>query len=227
MEKYKLIILIPSFNELKGLKKIILKIKKISDVLVLDDCSTDQTSYWLKVNKIDYIKNKKNLGYTKNILNGMKYTLKNLPKYNYILTMDADGEHKISNIKKTINLIKKSQKLSMVVGVRNKKNRYIETILSKLFFYRYGTSDPLSGFKVYQRDFLKRFIKKISNKYFLIDFIYYAIVNKKIINIQNIEVDKRYGPSKIGNIFISNLKLLVCFKLLFYRRNTRQHKIYR
>ena len=131
MEKYKLIILIPSFNELKGLKKIILKIKKISDVLVLDDCSTDQTSYWLKVNKIDYIKNKKNLGYTKNILNGMKYTLKNLPKYNYILTMDADGEHKISNIKKTINLIKKSQKLSMVVGVRNKKNRYIETILSK------------------------------------------------------------------------------------------------
>jgi hypothetical protein len=221
LAKHKIIILMPSFNELKDLKKIILEIKKISDVLVLDDCSTDKTSHWLKTNKISHLKNKKNLGYTKNILNGMKYTLKKLPKYDYILTMDADGEHKASNIKKTINLLKKQKRLSMIVGVRNKKNRYIEKILSKLFFYKYGIFDPLSGFKVYQKDFLKNFIKKISDRYFLIDFIYYAIINKKTISHQNIKVSKRLGSSKIGNVFISNLKLLVCFKLLFYRKNTK------
>ena len=110
MAKHKIIILVPSFNDLESLKKIILKIKKKNDVLVLDDCSTDQTLNWLKKKKINFIRNKRNLGYTKNILNGMKFTLTNLPSYNYILTMDADGEHKISNIKKIIKLLEYKKK---------------------------------------------------------------------------------------------------------------------
>ena len=226
MAKYKIIILIPSFNELKDLKKIILEIKKISDVLVLDDCSTDQTSHWLKVNKVNYIKNKKNLGYTKNVLNGMKYTLENLPKYNYILTMDADGEHKISNIKRIINSLQINSKASMIIGVRDKKNRYIETIISKLFNYKYNILDPLSGFKIYKKNFLEKFIKKISTNFFLVDFICYALSNKKTISFQKIKVSKRSDSSRIGNVFSSNLKISPCLKLLFYDLNKFEYKKY-
>ena len=77
MENNKIIILIPAFNELKTLKIICKKIKKLNyRFMILDDCSTDKTSMWLDKEKINYIKNKINLGYEKNIINGIKYILK-------------------------------------------------------------------------------------------------------------------------------------------------------
>ena len=60
LEKYQVIILIPSHNEIDTLKKICQDIKKLRlKVIVIDDGSTDGTSYWLKKNQFNYIKNKK------------------------------------------------------------------------------------------------------------------------------------------------------------------------
>ena len=224
MAKHKIIILVPSFNDLESLKKIILKIKKKNDVLVLDDCSTDQTLNWLKKKKINFIRNKRNLGYTKNILNGMKFTLTNLPSYNYILTMDADGEHKISNIKKIIKLLEYKKKISIIVGVRNKFNRYIEYLISSIFYHKYRVLDPLSGFKIYEKNFLKKFVNKVSDKYFLIDLVYLANLNKKIVKLKKIQVNKRNNSSRIGNFLFANIKLLPCIKWLFYSQNILQNK---
>ena len=39
-----LIVLIPAFNESKSIKKVILTAKKIAEVIVVDDCSQDETS---------------------------------------------------------------------------------------------------------------------------------------------------------------------------------------
>ena len=58
-KKSKFLILIPTFNELKNLKKFIKKVKKLAPVCILDDCSTDETSDWLIKNKINFITNKK------------------------------------------------------------------------------------------------------------------------------------------------------------------------
>ena len=58
-----LIILIPVFNEQKNLKKTILASKKIADVLVVDDCSTDKTNIISKKNSDYLIRNKRNRGY--------------------------------------------------------------------------------------------------------------------------------------------------------------------
>ena len=44
----------------------------------MDDCSSDNTSKWLKENKIHFIRNKKNLGYELSTIIGIKYILKNL-----------------------------------------------------------------------------------------------------------------------------------------------------
>ena len=57
-----LIILIPVFNEQKNLKKTILASKKIADVLVVDDCSTDKTNIISKKNSDYLIRNKRNRG---------------------------------------------------------------------------------------------------------------------------------------------------------------------
>ena len=60
LEKNKVIILIPSHNEIKTLEKICLEIKKLRlKFLVIDDASNDGTLLWLKKKNINYIKNKK------------------------------------------------------------------------------------------------------------------------------------------------------------------------
>ena len=91
MENNKIIILIPSYNELPTLKIICNKLLKLKyDFLVLDDCSTDKTDYWLESKKINFIKNKNNLGYEINLIDGFKHIIEKT-KYTHIITFDGDG----------------------------------------------------------------------------------------------------------------------------------------
>ena len=116
---YSLIVLIPSFNELHNLKKFITKLNKSYKVLVIDDCSQDETSKWLKKNKISYLKNKSNIGYEKSLIKGFKYIIKN-NNTKIIITMDADGQHNFHNIKNFIKIYNKN-KCDLVIGSREKK----------------------------------------------------------------------------------------------------------
>jgi len=53
LEKNQVIILIPSYNEIKTLKKICLEIKKLHlNFLVINDASNDGTLQWLKKKKL-------------------------------------------------------------------------------------------------------------------------------------------------------------------------------
>ena len=142
-----LIILIPVFNEQKNLKKTILASKKIADVLVVDDCSTDKTNIISK--KFDYlIRNKRNRGYDYSLKRGIKEILKNHDK-NFIITIDGDGQHPINEILSLYNLLK-VRKVDLIIGSRNKFNRISEHIVS--FFSRLFINilDPYSGMKGYR-----------------------------------------------------------------------------
>ena len=70
------LIIIPSYNEIRSLKKIFKHFKKNKfNFLVLDDHSSDGSHEWLK--KISsFIRNKTNIGYERNILKGFRYALK-------------------------------------------------------------------------------------------------------------------------------------------------------
>ena len=203
----------PSYNELESLKSIIPKIKNKINLLVLDDCSSDDSKKWLSKKKINFIRNNVRKGYIGNLKTGFKYILKNRLNYDYILTMDADNEHKVS----CINLFKKIVKRNptIAIGTRNKKNRFLEYILGIFFQIKYKIKDPLSGFKLYKTEFINRNINKIDNELIGLDLLCNCLLNRnnKIIQIP-ISVNKRKGSSRFGNIFSSNLKILKCFKLL-------------
>ena len=80
--KFNFKILIPSFNELKSLKKIIYQFNSMKeidirrDILILDDCSTDKTKIFLKKNKINFLRNNQNIDYENNIIKGINYLKK-------------------------------------------------------------------------------------------------------------------------------------------------------
>ena len=201
-----LIILIPSFNELNNLKKFIKEIHKRYKVLIIDDCSSDNTSTWLKKNKINFIKNKKNIGYEQSLIKGLKI-LSKVKKVEKIITMDADGQHKIKHIKKFIN-VSNNKNPDLIIGSRKKKNRFIESIISKIFQMKYSLEDPLSGFKLYKREKLKEMKFDNFKKFFLVDLVLEFIKKKyKVISI-NIETNKRFDNPRVGDLMDTNFKMI-------------------
>ena len=215
MEKDQIIILIPSHNEIDTLKKICLDIKKLHlKIIVVDDGSNDGTSHWLRKNSFNFIKNKKKIGYEKSLVFGINYIVKK-SKAKYLITFDADGEHQVKDLIKIINNLKKKD-VDMIIGNRNKFNRWSEYILSFLFFIKFGIKDPLSGFKVYSIQKLKYLKNKIKNNSYLIDIILQFKKKKFILKNIPIKVNKRVDNPRVGNNLLINLKILSLTKFIFF-----------
>ena len=70
--------------------------------------------------------------------------------------MDADGQHKLKYVS-LINKICDKNDADLVVGIRERKNRNIEKIISYIFKKKYEINDPLSGFKIYKTKTLFQF----------------------------------------------------------------------
>ena len=95
---------IPAYNEEKNIAKIIVKLKKMVDqILVCDDGSTDSTCAIAESLGVTVIKHPKNLGYGSAI---RSIFLKAREINSEVLvTIDADGQHKIEDIGKVIKPI--------------------------------------------------------------------------------------------------------------------------
>jgi len=206
-----IIILIPSYNELPNLKKILEKNKKL--FFIVDDCSNDKTEIFLKKRKISYIRNKKKLGYEESLLKGMNYIIKKYKKKKIICTVDGDNEHPVKIVNKISKLFLKND-CDILICNRKIKNRFLEKILSILFYKKYKISDPMSGMKIYRISSLKKIINSVSNKFFLVDLLYLGIKKKfKIINYE-IQTERNLKNSKVGFGFKIQLKIIKIFKFL-------------
>ena len=213
MKKLNLIILIPCFNEKKTIIKILNLIKKKKlKYLVIDNNSNDGTKEILKKNKINYKVNRVK-GYESTVLYGFKYILKNNPDFDYIITLDADGEHKVDEIRLFIKTL--SKKPDIIIGNRNRKNRFLEAIISILFKIKFDISDPLSGYKAYSKKIIED-LKHYKHNLFLTDIIQLNHKKRKLVNIK-ITSPKREGDSKQGSTFHTNMKILKIFCLTLLR----------
>ena len=209
----KVLVLIPSFNEKSSIIKILKKIKQ--DVLVLDDFSSDGTLKLIKSIKKDKLKiisNKKNYGYEKNLLNGFKNIIKK--DFEYVVTFDADGEHDTRDIIRIEKYLIKND-VDMLIGVRSKKNRLVEKVVSFFFKLFFSVEDPLSGFKAYKIKKLKKIINEIKYNYFLVDII--RIFKKRNYRIDTLNINSKKLKKRIPRIrnnFFVRLKILKCIGLL-------------
>lgn len=209
------IILIPAFNELDSLKKVIKSCPNNWKILVVDDCSKDKTINFLKKKKIQYIKNKKNLGYEKSILKGFNYALKS-KKFEFIATLDSDGEHNPKYLNKMMKIMI-NKNLDMVVAERSNYNRTSEAIIGKIYNLKFNISDPLSGYKLYRKESLSLVIKKIKTCFFLVDIINLIKHNSgKIGSLYTVSKKRKEGKPKVGGNFFVNLKILILIILFFY-----------
>ena len=112
----KIIVGIPAFNEEKNIASIITRLSGVVDtILVCDDGSTDLTSEIAKKMGVLVIKHEKNLGYG-GAIRSIFLKAKEMDG-DILVTFDADGQHRIEDIKNVVNPIVK-ENADLVIGSR-------------------------------------------------------------------------------------------------------------
>ena len=222
MSTEKILIIIPTFNEIENISEIIISIFDTGlsiNILVVDDQSPDGTGQEVKKlmktfpNRLflESRLGKKGLGSA--YIDGFKWALKS--DYKYIFEMDADFSHQPKELKSMIKIL--DSNVDLVIGSRyvngvNVVNWPLGRILLSYFASFYvqfitgmPIKDPTAGFVGYKRRVLEAIdldkIKFIGYA-FQIELKYKAWIKNFLIKEHPIIfINRVYGKSKMsGNI---------------------------
>ena len=96
-----LLIVIPAYNEAKNLGAVLDALRaeetaRAADVLVVNDASKDETAAVARAHGARCVSFMYNMGYGAGLQLGYKYAVRN--GYRYVIQMDADGQHDVSNV---------------------------------------------------------------------------------------------------------------------------------
>ncbi|MBA9086784.1 glycosyltransferase involved in cell wall biosynthesis [Fontibacillus solani] len=164
-----ILLIIPAYNEAQNIANVIAEIKQdlsYVDILVVNDCSTDDTLQTLMlIEDIVVVSLPVNLGYSGALQTGFKYAVEK--DYEIVIQFDGDGQHIASEAEKLINILKE-QDVDIVIGSRFKtKNKYNHSFFRKIgthFFSgiikqicKVNITDPTSGFQVLKKSVFEKY----------------------------------------------------------------------
>ena len=164
IENMKIVIGIPAYNEEKNLASLLIKLKKISQtIIVCNDGSTDLTGKIAKELGATVIEHEKNSGYGSAIKS--IFLKAHEIDADVLVTFDADGQHRIEDINVILEPIKNNI-ADIVIGSRFLNNnqeipKYREIgikAITKLTNVTGGTkiTDSQSGFRAYNKKILDK-----------------------------------------------------------------------
>ena len=158
------LVVIPTYNEAESIGKILSALKPLDcDVLVIDDGSPDGTAKIVRELGVEVIERSGKLGLGSAYRTGFSIAIDR--GYTYIIQMDADGSHQVSDLQKMMNWIGSAD---LIIGSRWVKdggtanwskfrqlisksaNNYANALLSL------GIKDTTSGFRIYTSALLRK-----------------------------------------------------------------------
>ena len=166
----KILFVVPAYNEEENIDLVLKEIKrdvKNASVIVIDDCSTDNTRLIVEENKVKCITNIFNMGYAMAVQVGIKYAYQN--NFDYVVLFDGDGQHIASEVKKILDYADRYD-CDIVIGSRYLKElgypcAFFRRVGTKIFeiliklFCKQKITDPLSGFQCLNKRVIERYSK--------------------------------------------------------------------
>ncbi|MBI2173135.1 MAG: glycosyltransferase family 2 protein [Candidatus Aenigmarchaeota archaeon] len=163
----KVSIIIPAYNEEGSISGIVSKARKYGNVIVVNDCSSDNTAAQAKKAGALVVSHKANRGLGGALRTGFAKALS--MKADIVITMDADGQHLPENIPRFLEKINGGY--DFVLGERNLTKypfvkRFGNFFLNAATNFISGTSvkDTESGFRAFRSDALRKLFLK-SHRY--------------------------------------------------------------
>jgi glycosyltransferase involved in cell wall biosynthesis len=231
IDDLKCCILIPTYNNHKTLQRVIDGVLLYTNqIIVVNDGSTDETNLILEnyKNQICIVTISQNKGKGNALRTGFNKARE--LRYNYVITIDSDGQHFPSDIPTFIENLEKEVKPVLLIGSRNmnqdgipKKSSFGNKFSNFWFWFETGIKlqDTQSGYRLYPLNHIPK--KYFTNKF---EFEIEVIVRSawKGILVKNIPVDILYDPNERVSHFrpfkdftrISILNTVLVFITLLY-----------
>lgn len=220
-----LAVVIPAFDEREGIGPTLDRVRKTlaaeafsSEILVVDDGSSDGTGEVARAHEAKVLVQPRNLGYGAALKAGIEATESEL-----VAIIDADGTYPPEAIPRLVELAREAP---MVVGARSPTDRSIprprrpaKWILGKLANFLAGQKIPdlNSGLRVIRRSVLERFLHLLPNGFsFTMTVTLAFLCTDRRVVYEPIECSQRLGSSKIRSVhFIDFIVLLTRTIVLF------------
>jgi len=160
-EPYALVI--PAFNEAATIREVVTAaLRFVSRIIVVDDGSTDGTSYALYGLDVELLRNETNQGKAASLWRGLQHALRD-ENVDAVMTMDGDGQHDAAEIPKLLRVAREFPR-HVIIGsrlwnkaaippARYRANRFAN------FWIAWASGQPIedsqSGFRVYPADLIR------------------------------------------------------------------------
>ena len=203
MDRHRIGIVIPAYNESKTIQVVISKVEKYGTIIVVDDGSSDNTSTLAAELGCIVVQHKANRGYDSALQSGFEAAVE--IECDFVITFDADGQHNPDVLNTFISAL--TDGADVVIGIRNYRQRLAEYIFTWISSFKWGISDPLCGLKAYRTIVFKKLGHFDSYKSVGTELAIFA--SKSGMNISQVPIiirermDKpRFGSSLRANIII-------------------------
>lgn len=212
-------ILLPLYNDwrscdllLKRISDQLKKRKRMAEIIILDDASTQKTNLSLSnlknIKSIKILKMKENLGSQKIISIGLDYLKNN--KEEIITIMDSDGEDDVTQINNLIDAAEKNKKYVIVASRTKRKESLIFRFLYKIhllitFFLTFKWIS-FGNYSSFHSGNIKKILK---NKYSWLAYSSCISLNCKIKKVRSSRQKRFFGKSKLSFLGLFNHSLRV------------------
>jgi glycosyltransferase involved in cell wall biosynthesis len=210
-------IIIPVYNEEEIIGSLVRSINSAfpdSEVIVINDGSTDDTARELSKSDAIILNHEFNRGYGASLKTGARAATRD-----YVLFCDGDGQHSVEDVRK---LIKECDGYDLVIGARNSDSyqpflrRPGKFIMDKYAEFLAGTKilDLNSGLRIFKRDTLMRYLHIMPDGFSFSTTSTLTIIkcNLKYKYIP-ITVQKRIGKSSVRQLKHGPHTLLLMLRL--------------
>jgi len=148
MDRSRVGIVIPAYNEGATIADIVSAAKPWGVPIVVDDCSKDRTAELAEAAGAWVVRHPANRGYDGALDSGFARAREG--GLEAVITMDADGQHNPAILGEYIALL--DGQADVVLGVRQRRQRFSETVFAWATRLLWGIRDPLCGMKGYRME---------------------------------------------------------------------------
>jgi glycosyltransferase involved in cell wall biosynthesis len=213
VERHQIGIIIPAYNEAATIGSVVFSVSKLGVPIVVDDGSSDGTGYLAQEAGAFVVRHDVNRGYDQTLNSGFIYA--NKSGYEYVVTMDADGQHDPHTLNKFVKALNNGA--DVVVGVRDRFQRFAERVFSWVAFFKWGMRDPLCGMKAYRMSVFRELGHFDSYDSIGTELAIYAAKSDKEITQLKVRTRRRNDASRFGRRLSANKKILQSLWVGFFK----------
>ncbi|QDE30505.1 glycosyltransferase family 2 protein [Shewanella polaris] len=204
-------IIIPAFNEAASIGGVITELLDIVGpeitIVVVNDSSSDNTGATARKAGALVVDLKMNHGYAEAINQGLAYASSDLD-VNYLLTMDADGQHDPYSVKKIIQSML-TDDVDLIVGQRAESARFSEWLYGQYFSKKFNITDPLCGLKVYKKHLYDEYGAFETYDSIGTELLTWALLKGFKIKQLPVNIRSRQDEPRFGSLWLANKRIFI------------------